>query len=76
MLAQLDDSIGQLTQALRERRLEENTLLFVLSDNGGPTKELTSRNGPLREEKGSLWEGGIRVPFFVRWPANLPAGTI
>ncbi len=76
MLAQLDDRVGKVLAQLRESGTEENTLVFFVSDNGGPTKELTSSNALLRGEKGDLWEGGIRVPFIVSWKGNVPAGRV
>jgi arylsulfatase A-like enzyme len=76
MLAQLDDSVGRVLSKIEKTGLTESTLVIFLSDNGGPTKELTSSNAPLRGGKGSLWEGGIRMPFLMQWPGRLPAGNV
>ena len=76
MLANMDDSVGAVMEQLRKSGLEENTLVFFLSDNGGPTRELTSSNAPLRGEKGQMYEGAIRVPFMVQWKGKLPSGSV
>lgn len=76
MLSNLDDSVGGILEAVRRENLEDRTLVFFLSDNGGPTRELTSSNAPLRGEKGQMYEGGLRVPFLMRWTGMIPAGTV
>ena len=76
MLSNMDDSVGAVLAKLRDEGLEENTLVFFISDNGGPTRELTSSNKPLRGGKGEVYEGGLRVPFLVQWKSVLPQARV
>ena len=77
MLSAMDDGVGRTIAALRSAGLEDNTLIFFFSDNGGPTMPTTTINGssnaPLRGSKRQTWEGGIRVPFVIAWKGHLGA---
>jgi arylsulfatase A-like enzyme len=73
MIACLDDAVGGVLAKLRQHKLEERTLVFFSTDNGGPVNGHVG-NGPYRGGKWSLWEGGVRSPIFVRWAGRIPAG--
>jgi arylsulfatase A-like enzyme len=73
ILERADQGIGQILQALKRRGLDRNTLVIYMQDNGG---EWVSRNAPLFNRKGTVWEGGIRVPAIFRWPGHLPSGKV
>ncbi len=75
MMSAMDDAIGAVLAKLRTAGLEENTLIFFISDNGGPVGINGSSNHPLRGVKATTWEGGIRVPWLMQWKGHLPAGT-
>ena len=76
MESAMDDAVGTVLTKIRENGQEENTLIFFFSDNGGPTPQTTSGNGPLRGFKAQTWEGGIRVPFMMQWKGKIPAGKV
>ncbi|HEX6050549.1 MAG TPA: sulfatase-like hydrolase/transferase [Gemmatimonadaceae bacterium] len=71
MLERADEGVGKILAALEQRGLARNTLVIFTNDNGG---EWLSSNAPFFHRKGTLWEGGIRVPLILRWPGVLPAG--
>ena len=74
MMASMDDAIGRVMGKIRELGQEENTLVFFIADNGGPTASTTSKNGPLRGFKMTTFEGGPRVPYIAQWKGKIPAG--
>ena len=77
MVSSLDDSVGEVTARLREHGLEEDTLIVFLSDNGCALYvDGACTNGPLRGGKRWFFEGGIRVPFLLSWPAGVEPGQV
>lgn len=76
MVSAVDDGVGQVLDKLEALGISDQTMVFFLSDNGGPEAHNGSDNGILRDGKSSLYEGGIRVPFAMQWPAQVPAGKV
>ena len=82
MVEAVDAGVGKIMTTLKELNLEKNTLVIFTSDNGGYIEyksggfENISSNGPLRGQKGTVYEGGHRVPFIAYWPQNVPAGKV
>lgn len=76
MMSAMDDAIGRVLSSLHNNNLMDDTLIFFVSDNGGPTPITTSRNNPLRGFKGQVYEGGIRVPFLMQWNGKLPKRSL
>ncbi|NME70773.1 sulfatase-like hydrolase/transferase [Flammeovirga aprica JL-4] len=73
MVSAVDDGVGTILAKLEEKGIDENTIVFFLSDNGG-AKSNGSSNGELRGFKSNLYEGGIHVPFAMRWPKMIKGG--
>ncbi len=80
MVRSLDDGVGSILAALHKNGLDKKTLVIFLSDNGGSllagAAANSANNHPLRGGKAELWEGGIRVPFLMRWTDHIPAGRV
>lgn len=69
----MDEAIGALMEAVEKAGQKENTIFVFMSDNGGSGN---GGNAPLKGSKSTMWEGGLRVPFIMRWPGKLPAGKV
>src|SRR5262249_32977984 len=77
-ITQMDDAFGRLLGALESEKLRETTLVYFTSDNGPAVTPLHPHGstGGLREKKGHLYEGGIRVPGLIRWPGRVRPGSV
>jgi arylsulfatase A-like enzyme len=76
MVANLDDAVGRILAALAELGIEQDTLVMFCSDNGGAVYTGGTTNAPLRGGKMTHFEGGLNVPFMMRWPGVIPPGTV
>ncbi len=78
VISEIDWSMGQILDKLKEVGVDDNTLVIFTSDNGPWLSYGThgGSSGPLREGKGTSWDGGVRVPFIARWPGRIPAGSV
>lgn len=77
VIEEIDWSVGQILEALARHGIDERTLVIFTTDNGPWLSygNHAGSAGPLREGKGTTWEGGVRVPCIMRWPGQIPAGT-
>ncbi len=75
LIVSLDDNVGKILDCLKAQGLEKDTIVLFTNDNGGQTSN-GAINAPLQGKKGTLWEGGIRVPWTMRWPDKIPAGLV
>ncbi|MBK1856258.1 sulfatase-like hydrolase/transferase [Verrucomicrobiaceae bacterium 5K15] len=75
LMVSLDDNVGKILKTIKDSGIEDNTLVIFTNDNGGQTAT-GANNGRLKGKKGSLWEGGVRVPWAMRWPGKIKAGTV
>jgi arylsulfatase A len=80
MISRMDRDVGKIMALLKERNLEENTIVFFTSDNGpifpAGQSDYFHSAGPLRGRKQTMYEGGIRIPMIARWPGRISAGTV
>ena len=76
MIHALDDAIGDLMEKLRLMGLEENTLIFLISDNGGASYTGATDNGPYKGGKITMFEGGVNVPFIMKWKWRILEGLV
>ncbi len=75
MVESVDEAVGRVLSQIKKQGLHDNTLVIFSSDNGG-YYPLATTNAPLRQGKGSIYEGGVRVPTIISWPAEIEAGSV
>ena len=75
LVVSLDDNVGKVLDCLKREGLDETTIILFTNDNGGQTSN-GANNFPLQGKKGTLWEGGVRVPWVMRWKGEIPAGRV
>lgn len=75
LIVSLDDNVGKILKSIKDNGIEDNTIVIFTNDNGGQTST-GAMNTPLKGKKGGLWEGGVRVPWAMRWPGKIKAGGV